>query len=130
MDNKPGKSEMDERQMRVYIGQRLREAREGAGWTQDQVGRAVGSDNSSVARWEGALRVPTPDMLVRLSRLFGRPVGWFLGEVEDGEVIDLTGGIDPALLVTIRGWSPDRQGALQEFLPALLTFAGRWTKAG
>ena len=63
---------------KVQLGERLAQARELAGMTQDAVAKAVGLDRSAIVlleKGERNLRVPE---LVRIAELLGRPLSFFV----------------------------------------------------
>lgn len=51
---------------------RLKQARELRGWSQAKVAEAIGTDATTVSRWERGLFSPTPYFRERLCKLFGR----------------------------------------------------------
>ena len=67
------------------LGRRLREARETAALTQDDVATALGLTRGAIAQIEGGMRAPNSLQLVRLAGLYAREPGDFL-----------TGAFDPA----------------------------------
>lgn len=65
------------------ISRRIREARESLGWTQAQLGRAVGSSANYVAQVEGGLGI-SEAKLARYGAALGRSVPWLRYGVADG----------------------------------------------
>ncbi|MCW5867433.1 MAG: helix-turn-helix transcriptional regulator [Candidatus Eremiobacteraeota bacterium] len=61
----------------VQFGERLREAREFAGLSQDQVAEKLEVDPETVSRWERQVRFPRRARLDKLANLLGKPVDWF-----------------------------------------------------
>ena len=59
---------------------RIKEAREKAGMSQNELGVAIGRSRSIVAQYEGGLVLPPVDMLVDIARATSHPVSWFFGE--------------------------------------------------
>jgi transcriptional regulator with XRE-family HTH domain len=51
---------------------RLKQARELRGWSQAKVAEAIGTDATTVSRWERGLFSPTPYFRERLCKLFGK----------------------------------------------------------
>lgn len=68
---------------RRMIGDRLRQAREYLGFTQQQIADALGLHRPSISMIEAGERRVAADELKTLSRIYSRPAAWFLG-VEEG----------------------------------------------
>jgi transcriptional regulator with XRE-family HTH domain len=64
------------------IGARLKEAREYVGLLQEDVASALGIPRASVSALESGKRRVTGLEVRRLARIYRRPVGWLLGEVD------------------------------------------------
>lgn len=63
----------------VRVGQRIRQAREGAGLTQEQLAQRLGMSDSGVTLWEtGRRRIPL-DQLERIAVELKQPVWYFIG---------------------------------------------------
>lgn len=62
------------------VAERLREARESIGFTQEEVSGALGIPRTSVHAMEAGKRNVSAIELRRLSRLYRRSVEWLLGE--------------------------------------------------
>lgn len=56
------------------IGERIRELRDGAGWTLTDLGDRVGVSRQTVQNWESGVYVPKTDHLSALATAFGVPV--------------------------------------------------------
>jgi transcriptional regulator with XRE-family HTH domain/Zn-dependent peptidase ImmA (M78 family) len=78
------------------IGQRVAEARRGAGLTQADLAREAGLDRSAVAKLEIGVRRVTALELARISEATGRPFEWFLTEPPASIVSYRVGGDAPA----------------------------------
>ena len=61
------------------FGERLRAMRMRKGYTQHQLADTLGVSVSAVGMYERGLRKPTPELLVRLSRLFSISTDYLLG---------------------------------------------------
>lgn len=68
--------------MKIYA-QRIKELREENYLTQQQLGEAVGYDQSRVAKWENGSLEPNIDVLIALSKLFNVTVGYLVGTEND-----------------------------------------------
>lgn len=62
----------------MSLGKRLREARESAGLTQQQVGDLFGTSRVAVAKWESDSNAPESDKLSTLARRLNRSVDFLL----------------------------------------------------
>ena len=60
------------------LGSRLRRARKQSGLSQEAVAEQVGVSWMTVLRWEHSQRAVSDDVLQRLSKLYDRPLRWFL----------------------------------------------------
>ena len=75
------------------LGSRLRRARKQSGLSQEAVAEQVGVSWMTVLRWEHSQRAVSDDRLQRLSRLYDRPLRWFLTlEEGDPEEVDIQYG--------------------------------------
>ena len=63
----------------LTIGDRIRQAREGVGWTQRQLAERLSISQSAVAGWELNRHEPDSSTIAKISELTGRPVAWFYG---------------------------------------------------
>jgi transcriptional regulator with XRE-family HTH domain len=61
---------------------RLREAREAAGLTREQLAVQVGRSYSMLAQYESAAKQPSLDALTRLAEALDRPVGDFFDDAD------------------------------------------------
>ena len=71
---------------RKTLGERLREAREYLGFSQDQVGTFLGVSRSALSLMESGQRKVDALELKKLAGLYKRSVGYFTGEEEDDSV--------------------------------------------
>ncbi len=102
----------DQKDEKRRIGQRLREAREYLGLSQEQVAEFLSIPRTSVSEMEAGKRGVNGLELRRLGRLYRRPVTWLLGE-------DEAVGVDGALFRATASLSDqDKQQVLKfaEFL--------------
>jgi transcriptional regulator with XRE-family HTH domain len=58
----------------TLAGQRLREARQRIGWSQERLAEAVGATSISIRRWERGQVLPHPHYRERLSQALGVPI--------------------------------------------------------
>ncbi len=64
------------------LGRRLQEARKARGLTQQEVADSLGFARTTVTALEKGERRTRPNELIQMARLYGRPVGDFVGEKE------------------------------------------------
>ncbi len=86
---------------------RLRDAREYVGFTVAGVARALGCEAGDLARMEDGEAATTGEHLRKLSRLYRRPVAWFLGESRFEP--------DAALLRMVEGQTEHDRSAILDF---------------
>lgn len=65
------------------LGNRLRQARKGKGFTQDYVAKIIDSTYQTVSNYERGERDPDTDTLARLSNLFEVSIDWLVGQTDD-----------------------------------------------
>lgn len=66
---------MEEMNVRVYTGLKIREYREGMHLTQGQLAKKVGAAYNTVCSWEIGIREPSVKQLYKMAVLFGIGVG-------------------------------------------------------
>ena len=103
------------------MAERLSEARELAGYSQEQVALALGVSRPMVTYWEGGSRTPNDRQLVGLSRLYGMDVAKLRGDVP-------LESAQPAADMMFRGAGaqqlpPEGRRGLGEFVDFLDTYA-------
>jgi transcriptional regulator with XRE-family HTH domain len=74
----------------VEFGKKLKELRKQAGLTQQQLGERVGVTKSVISFYELQERSPSPDVLVKLSRIFHVSTDYLLG-IEKEKTLDVSG---------------------------------------
>lgn len=65
------------------LAERIKYLRDEKSLTQEALGRAVGYDQSRVAKWENGSLEPNVDTLIALAELFGVTVGYIVGTEND-----------------------------------------------
>ncbi len=70
------------------MGQRLRDARNRLGKTQEEVADELGVPANPVWHWEAGRTMPATDRLVAVAKLYGTSVDWILG-VTHGDLATL-----------------------------------------
>ncbi len=70
----------------MALGDRLKYARNEAGYTLEGAAEAIGASFNTIWRYEAGYHKPSGPTLYALARLYRRPVEWFHGEGETSEV--------------------------------------------
>lgn len=86
------------------LGQRIREARESAGFTQENLAEAVGVSRTAVARWESDDIEPKLQNLISIAELLHVSTDFLFGIRNNSNVSDL---------------SDDAAAALNQFIAAV-----------
>ncbi len=68
---------------RIFRGDRLRDARERHGLTQEDISERIGASKAQINRYENGKSDPTPDVLMRLATELDVPIDWLLGRSDD-----------------------------------------------
>ena len=68
----------------IELRQRLRHARKGAGFSQQQAASALGLPRTAVTQMEGGGRAISTLELTQLAALYGRPPAWFMRDDANG----------------------------------------------
>jgi transcriptional regulator with XRE-family HTH domain len=77
-----------EQELGQVLGSRIRELREGRGWSQRALSQELRISKSMVAKYEGGVHTPTVKLLVRLAGLFGVTLDSLLGrDVRDRRLV-------------------------------------------
>lgn len=69
--------------MATWIGHRIKEAREEAGLTQEQIAPRVGISLSSYCRYEQGVTEPSVKRLQQIATATGKPLSFFFTDVPD-----------------------------------------------
>lgn len=72
------------------IGDKIRELREKAGYSQSELARRLSVSRSSVNAWESGLSAPTAVYIVELAKLFRVTSDYLLG-LDSSSTLNLTG---------------------------------------
>ena len=74
----------------MTLAERIRQARKERGWTQEQLGEAVGVHLNTVVRWEGGIRIPSATKLKEIAGALGLDVATLLGDEPPASPHDVT----------------------------------------
>lgn len=82
--------------MAEYFSSNLKHLREKKGYSQSELARRIGVNQTTIARWEEDNRVPTIDNAVDVSNELGVPLAILLGKdlrLDNAEVVDIESNI-------------------------------------
>lgn len=75
----------------VDFGETLKELRQNAGMTQKQLAERLWLSKATVSYYEQSVRCPSPEILVKLSKIFHVSTDYLLGVEDKKETVDVTG---------------------------------------
>jgi transcriptional regulator with XRE-family HTH domain len=61
----------------TLVGERIRQSRTFAGWTQEELAERLGVSPRTVQSWEGGTRFPGPRSQLKLASYFGKSPTYF-----------------------------------------------------
>lgn len=64
------------------FGKRLKNLRENAGFTQEQLGKKLNVVKSNISMYENGTRIPNADILEQLSKIFDVSIDYLLGKTD------------------------------------------------
>ena len=97
-----------------HVGERIKEARTGAGMTRKQVGEYVGVNDQSVWFWEVGRSKPNYEHLVDLASCLDVTTDWLLGrDVVEAEVLEET---SVSFRAEIKGLPMEDLESIREFI--------------
>jgi transcriptional regulator with XRE-family HTH domain len=67
------------------IGQRIKNAREQAGFSQERLAVQIRTSRRNVLRWEGGHNTPRAEHIMAIARETGKSVEFFLGDEDEEE---------------------------------------------
>src|SRR5690554_3512966 len=67
---------------RTQLGQRIREARQRSGMSQQQLANAIGVSDKTISAYEVGRVDPPLETLEKLSHATSHPIGYFVGDVQ------------------------------------------------
>ena len=73
----------ESRTTEAILAKTLKYFRELSGLTQEQAAEAIGASSVSLSHWETGLKVPRPEWLTALAKLYGVEVGNLFGELTE-----------------------------------------------
>ncbi|MBI4321869.1 MAG: helix-turn-helix transcriptional regulator [Chloroflexi bacterium] len=97
-------------------GQRLKEARDQAGLTQEGVADRLGVTWQTVWYWEAGRSRPSTDRLVALARLYGVTMDWLLGMEHLPQPDDMYAKVEMALRSASQELSPEDMQSILDFV--------------
>lgn len=76
------------------FGERIKELRQNAGLTQQQLADRIWVSKAAISNYELYERNPSPEILVKLAKVFHVSVDYLLGIEEKSQTLDLSGLTD------------------------------------
>jgi transcriptional regulator with XRE-family HTH domain len=74
----------------VDFGKTLKELRQNAGMTQQQLAERLWLSKATVSYYEQSLRYPSPEILIKLAKVFHVSADYLLGIEEKKQTLDVT----------------------------------------
>lgn len=75
---------MNEIELKRMIGNRLKAAREGTAYNQQDIAELLGVERTAYGHIEAGRNLVRVDHLIKLAQIFNRPISYFLGITENG----------------------------------------------
>ena len=85
------------------FGERIKELRQNAGLTQQQLADRIWVSKAAISNYELYERNPSPEILVKLAKVFHVSVDYLLGIEEKSQTLDLSGLTDEDVQVLENG---------------------------
>ena len=99
------------------FSERLRQTRIESGMSQKQLSEKLFVSQQSVAKWEMDKSTPNPDMLSKLSEIFGVSVDYLLGNTDEPRTLDQQlEGIDFALFGEVHELSDEEKQDILDYI--------------
>ena len=73
----------------VLVGKRIRQARELAGLTQEQLAERIGVSRTAVVRWESGETDPTIDHLIEMTTVLRVSADYLLGTGDSNQIMNV-----------------------------------------
>ena len=109
----------------VQIGERIREARQAKGWTQDELADVVGVSRSAVAQWETGRAGQVTGNLARIAEVLDVGIEYLTHGRSKRAAGQATTGDEMALLRLYRECSPDDRQLLLRTARRLTSQSGK-----
>ncbi|MGH3372692.1 MAG: helix-turn-helix domain-containing protein [Nocardioidaceae bacterium] len=105
----------------MVLGQRIKELRREAGWSQGELGERIGTDSQRVSRHENGRITPSVDALVRIAEALDVSVDYLLIEDSPRRPLHAVDADLAARLADLAELSDDDRASLLHMLDALVT---------
>lgn len=113
-----GRARMKQDHDMETLAKRLREAREFLGMSQEYVAQQMNVPRPAISKIESGRRKVNSLELIRLSKLYGRPVGYLLGESQEEETFN-TDPLAAKLRLMTRGLRAEDREEILHFIEFL-----------
>ena len=105
----------------MVLGQRIKQLRKEAGWSQGELGERIGTDSQRVSRYENGRITPSVDALVRIAEALDVSVDYLLIDDAARRPLHVADADLAARLADLAELSEDDRASLLHMLDALVT---------
>lgn len=98
------------------LGERLRQARDLAGFSQGEAAQKLGVTSAALSQYEGGKRRMEVLMLDRIASLYGVPVTYFFAAINNVEMQETGTGWETDLRIMARSLSPDGKAGISKLI--------------
>lgn len=105
----------------MVLGQRVKQLRKEAGWSQGDLGGRIGTDSQRVSRYENGRITPSVDALVRIAEALDVSIDYLLVEDAPRRPLHVADAALAARLADLAELAEDDRASLLHMLDALVT---------
>lgn len=105
----------------MVLGQRIKQLRKEAGWSQGELGERIGTDSQRVSRYENGRITPSVDALVRIAEALDVSIDYLLIDDAPRRPLHIADADLAARLADLAELSEDDRASLLHMLDALVT---------
>jgi transcriptional regulator with XRE-family HTH domain len=100
----------------LLLGERLRQARDLAGFSQGEAAQKLGVTSAALSQYEGGKRRMEVLMLDRIASLYGVPVTYFFAAINNAEIQEAGESWETDLRIMARSLSPDGKAGISRLI--------------
>lgn len=100
----------------LLLGERLRQARDLAGFSQGEAAQKLGVTSAALSQYEGGKRRMEVLMLDRIASLYGVPVTYFFTAINNSEMQEAGASWETDLRIMARSLSPDGKAGISRLI--------------
>ena len=105
----------------MVLGERIKQLRKEAGWSQGDLGGRIGTDSQRVSRYENGRITPSVDALVRIAEALDVSIDYLLVEDAPRRPLHVADAALAARLADLAELAEDDRASLLHMLDALVT---------